>query len=220
MIKTPSLIAAYNFNGNANDESGNGYNCAGTATLADSIFGQSANFDGSQYLSTQNNVNLSSTDKLTICFWIKFSSTTIQIVSEQSANFNCANAFVISINDAGGTGSIQFADRILVIEYNVSYTSKKYNDGKWHFVAITSDRSQDALNKTNIYVDSVKDTVLHPTIRSDLSGNYSSFPLFLGSRNNSQYFFNGQLTRFKIYKKILSFEDIKRIYEGFSPLNG
>lgn len=225
MIKTPSNVFALNCNGNFNDESGNGYNCTGTATLADSQFGQCASFNGSQYLSTQNNVDLSSTDKLTICFWIKFTGTTLQIISEQSANFNLNNAFMIDISDAGGAGAIQFADRNYPYrsgntDYNISYTSKKYNDGNWHFVTITSDRTQNALNQTSIYVDLIKDTVLHPTFRADLSGNYSSLPLFLGSRNNSQYFFNGQLTRFKIYKKILSFEDIKRIYEGFSPLNG
>ena len=218
MIKIPSLVAAYNFNGNANDESGNGYNCAGTATLADSQFGQCANFNGSQYLSTQNNVDLSNTDKITICFWIKFTGTTVQIIAENSVNFNAYNAFGIDHSEFGGAGSIQFSDHIS--GYNISYTSKKYNDGNWHFVAITSDRSQNALNQTSIYVDLIKDTVLNYSYRSDLSGNYSSFPLFLASRNNSRYFFSGQLDRFRIYNKILSFEDIKRIYEGFSPLNG
>ena len=219
MIVTPLLKVAYNFNGNKNDESGYAHNLTGTATIVDGNIGQCANFNGSQYLSS-NNIDLSDTDKLTICFWIKFSKTSLQIIAENSVNFNNNNnAFLIDHSEYGSFGAIQFSDHATQ-GYNISYTSKSYNDGKWHFVAITSDRSQNALNQTSIYVDLVKDTILHSEYRSDLPGNYSTFPLFLGSRNNSQYFFNGQISRFHIYKKILSLTDIQRIYECSTPLNG
>lgn len=227
MIKIPSNVFALNCNGNFNDESGNGHNCTGIATLSYSQFGQCVNFNGTQYLGTQNNVDLSNTDKLTICFRIKFNETAnigTKIILEFSQDFKLNNSFMIAINDIGGVGRLEFVDKnnenISYIYSNYTYTNNSYGDNNWHFFAITNDRSINNKIRCNIYVDLINDSNHTNAIKEIVTGNYSSQKIFIGARNTSSLFFNGQLDEFKIYNKILNLEDIKRIYEGFSPLNG
>ncbi len=65
------LVAYYPFNGNANDESGNGHNGteSGGVTYGDGVIGKAANFDGKDDHIRVSNLNLEFTD-FTVSFWI------------------------------------------------------------------------------------------------------------------------------------------------------
>jgi hypothetical protein len=102
---TTGLVAFYPFNGNANDESGNGNN--GTvygATLATDRFGKgnsAYNFDGnSQYISVVSN-NLPKNDR-TISAWINIpNSTYIGMLMGYGGDGNCGTSYFIGINHRG-----------------------------------------------------------------------------------------------------------------------
>jgi hypothetical protein len=68
---TDGLVAYYPFNGNANDESGNGRNGteSGGVTYGEGVIGKAANFDGRDDHIKVSNLNLEFTD-FTVSFWI------------------------------------------------------------------------------------------------------------------------------------------------------
>ena len=72
MLVTKNLKAYYRFEGNANDNSGNGHN--GTvvgATLATGKFGRCYSFDGSDdYISVGDHADLRLAGALTIATWV------------------------------------------------------------------------------------------------------------------------------------------------------
>ena len=96
---------------------------------------------------------------------------------------------------------------------NVVYTTTGYNDGKWHYFVAVSDRSKDGLNQIKLYVDGVENTIHYSPYITDLTGNYGTYPLYLGSRGGTTYFHQGFLDEVRIYNRALSAEEIKRHYE-------
>ena len=198
------------------DFSGNGKNAtlyAGVSRVASTSCqtGKCLQFDGSSGYTKAESVDISSTDKISIAFWIKFTGTTVKIPLEHSVNFNSNNAFYIGHSSRGVVGSLQFSDHNS--GYNMVYTNQAYNDGNWHYVVMISDRSL-GINQSSIYVDGTEDTVLDATYRTDLSGNYGNFDLYIGSRAGSSYFLNGSLDDVRIYSRALSEYEVRRLYEG------
>jgi hypothetical protein len=170
-------------------------------------------FDGVDDYGNINNFNVSNTDKITVSMWVKFTiANQGKIIFENSTNFNSYNAFVVDHSEYGGVGSLQFSDHMSA-GYNIAYTTAGYNDGKWHYFVAVSDRSKDALNQIKLYVDGVENTIHHSTLRTDLTGNYGTYPLYLASRAGTSVFYSGILDEVQIYNRALSAEEIKRHYE-------
>jgi hypothetical protein len=197
------------------DLSGNRYASSLTNGPAyNSENGGSIMFDGTNdYAKTNTTLNLSNTDKISVEVWLKFTATSLQVIAEHSTNFNANNAFLMDINEIGGTGSFQFGDKGPQ-GYNISYTKTGFNDGKWHCFTSTSDRTQSATQQIKIYADSVLDTTLSDAYRADITSSYSNYDLYLATRAGTSFFYSGSISSIKIYNRILTPEEVLQNYNA------
>jgi hypothetical protein len=202
------------FNGSGStwtDISGNGNN----GTLFNGVGYTSANngalvFDGvNDYVVTNNNLDLSSTDKLSIQIILKTATTGIEMIMEHSIDWNSNNAFGVIQN----SDKIQFTDKNQ--GYNVRNSIAAINDNNWHLFSATTDRSLNATDQTLIYIDNnAPSSAIVPTLANDNSGNYTSHKLYIGSRAGSSYRFNGTIAQVLIYNRVLTAAEIQQNYNA------
>ena len=198
----PGLVAYYPFDGNANDESGNGYNGTVISTLpAKDRFGignHAYEFDGTSSQINIDGLTFANTS-FSISFWSKRKSTP-------------DNAFVLShgrwgSRDSGihvgyrGDGSFTFA--FYLDDLNTKSDQSDF-DGQWHSWMVTYDAASRA---RNIYKDGL------PLVSDTSSGTYSaSGTLRIGRAWDIGYFFNGFIDDVRIYDRALSVEDVAVLY--------
>ncbi len=139
-IDLPLPIAYYPFNGNADDETGNGYDGAALgATLTTDRNGNknsAYSFDGEDdyialdmFYGEGAGAVSDSIDELTVCAWIKVSSSSS---SMRVVSFDYPNFWELFVSDGHVIlASIRYGDPDAVI------TSGKYNDDQWHFICGT-----------------------------------------------------------------------------------
>lgn len=202
--------ASYPGTGNVwNDISGNGNH----GTLINGVAYTSANsgaliFDGvNDYFVTNNNLNLSDTDKLTVQIILKTATTGEEMIMEHSINWNSNNAFGVIQN----SNKIQFTDKNQ--GYNTYNSVATINDNNWHLLSASTDRSLGANDQTLIYIDgNDPNSVNVPGLNSDNNGNFTSHKLYLGARAGSSYYFNGTIAQALIYNRVLTAEEIQQNY--------
>ncbi len=216
-IPTNGLVAYYPFNGNANDESGNGYN--GTPsngpTLSIDRFGNSAkaySFDGvDDYIdcgNPPNNVfNLLIGETKTISLWFR--------TSQQATNISV----LLSKDDyPGGTVSSRNGYDILMynnsykLGFEVLYQTANYanssespvNDWHWHHVIGVMSNSY---NK--FFLDGV---LISEREFSSVSVEVS-YNLTIGKHSNNTFDkFNGIIDDLRIYNRALTEPEIQALY--------
>ena len=207
------LIAYYPFNGNVNDESGNGN--SGTvygATLASDRFGNTNSayyFNGtSDYIEVPHSESLNFQNELTLAVWVK---------SDEPIN---PETYVIAKGD-----EVPFSLRVktgfydFVIGNNrlssiVSPTSTTPREDVWHFIVGTYDGTI-----AKIYIDGIlEDSDLYS--QNMLSNNNQmQFGHRPSSRNSSIVYYKGAIDDIRIYDRALSIEEILELYnEGESGL--
>ena len=160
-------------------------------------------FNGTgSYMVTPKSVNLTSTDKLTICFRAKFttSATTSQILVENSSNSNNNNSFMVI--GYVGTGAI-FVRSHDTLSNDFMTTSGGFGDGNWHSYFITIDRSQTQANEIKVYVDGVLQSGTYPTA-NNTSGSFGTFPMYFGMRGGISTPLNGAMSDIEIWATALS----------------
>lgn len=209
MIVTPSLIDAFEFNGNANGIRGTVGTVSG-ATLVNCNFGQAYNFqNATDYLTYQYNQNYD-VSEMTICFWCNIE------------NINKIISFLVHRGSNGWSGWAVLYYNGLIIDFgggNLRWTTGfLFSVNKWTHISITKSTIN---NQRKLYVDGK----LHSQINIQSPVSTYSRPLLVsrdlyGESTGNYYNLNGQMTKIKLFNKTLSDTDIKRIYEGFSPLNG
>ncbi|WP_248903995.1 BspA family leucine-rich repeat surface protein [Flavobacterium sp. K5-23] len=201
-----SNITSYSGSGTAwNDLSGNGNN----GTLKNGVSYSSSNngfliFDGTNdYVVTDTNLDLSSTDKLTIQLILKTASTATAMVLEHSVDWNSNNAFGI----LSTSNKMQITDHNQ--NYNVYNSVAAINDNNWHLLSTTMDRSLGANDQSLIYIDgNAPNKVNVPGLNSDNNGNFTSHKLYLSSRAGSAHFYSGNIAQVLIYKRVLTADEI------------
>jgi hypothetical protein len=198
--------------GNGNNgtlNNGVGYNSADGGALV---------FDGANdFFVTNSNLDLSDTDKITIQIILKSSLSNVRIPLEHSTNWNLNNSFGLAFGDTGGKMYVTDHNQ----GYNTSLTSSSMIDGNWHFFGATLDRSLGDNNQNVVYVDGVLNdggTISGQT--TDNSGNYGNFPLFIGSRAGSSYFFNGKIAHVLIYKRVLTAAEMQQNFNALKARYG
>ena len=109
-VPSNGLVGWWPFNGNANDESGNGNNgTVNGATLTTDRFGnanQAYGFDGvNDIISLQNSSNFNFNNGKAISFWVKINAFPISgesiLISQQSSSSTSAIGFNISVSSSG-----------------------------------------------------------------------------------------------------------------------
>lgn len=209
------LVAYYPFNGNANDESGNGnHGTVNGATLATDRFGNSDSayeFDGStNYISITNNptINIKTAASSTISFWLKHATqnNAKYMISKYKGSFGEPSYAI-------GTGSN--GDSYSWHEFTASNGIQSrgnidLNDNQWHHITNVFKSGE----SVSLYVDGVLD-VQHATAHTGSISNLRD--LTIGCGSNIAQHYNGDIDDIKIYNKALTLQEIQNLY-NFNPL--
>lgn len=212
------------------DLSGNGYH----GELFNGVSYSSLNngaivFDGVDDRVSTGNIDLSATNKISVCFWCKIlayteTAGTGKIIFEISNNFNSSlfgcnvayadasnglfTGFPITLNLKGNNG------------YNLSGFSKTLvNDLQWHYWCCIFDKSlgsADGVQETILYIDGVERsaTMNIPAYRINNTNNFGGVPLHIGQRTGNVAPANVQISNFQIYNKVLSSAEILQNYNA------
>ncbi|NOU17000.1 MAG: T9SS type A sorting domain-containing protein [Bacteroidales bacterium] len=205
------LVAYYPFNGNANDESGNGNNgTVNGATLSTDRFGnanKSYSFDGvNNYISIPYFSNLNITNDLTVETWINPFRVDINdqfIVSR--CNPSIGNGWSLELKNS----SLKLQARIGgVWDLPIQTPQGAIMASIWQHIAMTYNGS-----KVKIYINGALNTTY------DVSGTISSdnSDLFFGRAQNAGWYYNGDIDDLHIYNRALNDQEIQALYNEQLP---
>lgn len=200
-VPTDSLVGWWPFNGNANDESGNGNNgnvYGATLTsdrngVSNAAYDYNGSYDHIQY----GNYLLNSPSEYTISAWVKFDNATqYSYVFSQATNGEiqvaCSNGNVISWNKLTSGGSTSIGTTIP-------------DTTQWHhIVAVFNDNN----NTLDFYLDQTR-------FSTSFSSNLAAFngPALTGRQSNvNANFFNGKIDDLGIWNRALDSIEVYNLY--------
>ena len=168
------------------------------------------NFSGSGTALNTSNLDLTYTKSISISFWFKTSRTSLQILFELGTGGN--DGFFIGMSEYGVNGAIELAsNNISPSGWFLKYSSGSYNDNKWHHGICILDRT--VSDQIKIYIDNILDSS-----NTGLSTTNNKFflnsTLYIGSRANSSYLYQGYMSQIMIYDRILSTSEITQLYDS------
>jgi hypothetical protein len=236
-VPTNGLVGWWPFNGNANDESGNGNNgTVNGAVLSTDRFGslnKSFYLDGiSNYIGVNlNSINnqFTSSQNISISLWIKTNDLYGGVLSFRNQNTNVifnnnigklSNAissnpgkigFLVRDDNSGGTGLY-------------SWGSNNVSDGSWHNIIIIRDNT----GKISIYIDGVLSSVSASGQNGSLTFTTSRMafgaelywalggPGCLSCNTIDDQFINGNIDDIAIWNRALSQQEITALYNAQS----
>jgi hypothetical protein len=155
-------------------------------------------------------ISFERTDPFSIEFWIKFTSTTSQIIISKQVSIGVFEGFLVNAVN----GNIRFVIRdvngnILAIE-----TVNTYNDNVFHHIVATYDGSS-IIGGLNLYVDNVLDTVINTALPLDSTIiNTSNFQLSGRDGNNNTLLSSTIIDEVVIYDREISVADITFRWNG------
>lgn len=200
------LVAYYPFNGNANDESGNGNNgTVNGATLTTDRNGNANSaysFNGTNaYILLNNTTTLNFTSAaFTLAALAKFDQTNTD--NMLVAKHICGNVsgYFLGVGNYGGPSNV--FDFFVNSDWRL-HTTETYNDGKWHLVVGVYDGATQYL-----YVDGVLKVSQAKTYVNTNTTNIT-----IGSATNCAYF-NGAIDEARLYDRAISVSEIQELYSG------
>jgi hypothetical protein len=217
------LVAYYPFNGNANDESGNGNDgTVNGATLTQDRFGNensAYSFDGvDDYIDIGNNSTLKPQLPVTISLWVNLNenSTDDFLFSNNFTNDSYSGVFISVANDLGTVG-IHFGDGGYPSPQNrrTKWGTSIIEVGEWYHIAGVLRSFSDM----DIYINATND-----------GGNYEGYASSLEYDSNSgnigrmdQSSFNPPVYSYstiddiRFYNRALSEDEIESLYTGELP---
>lgn len=207
---TNGLSAYYPFNGNANDESGNGNNGTVTgATLVADRFGNSSSaysFNGTSNYINCGTSTFGITNRVSVCCWMKLvnSFTTPNRNLLAKYNWTQDRGFQLGTTPQGNIG---FGGRDGNNEYSgTGSTTFSLADNQWHFLVSICDS-----NLWQLWVDGI--LKLEYNSNNINTSIISSDPLCIGKlwQDNSG-FYSGYLDDIRIYNRVLNSSEISSLY--------
>jgi len=209
-VPTEGLVAWYPFNGNANDESGNGYDgVVQGASLSENRFGienQSFSFDGmDDYISVSNDFNF---NELTVSVWIKqnqFAETYSAIIDRSLTN----NIGWWIEDNAVSYDSLLFTGGVASGNYFRTQAARPQPNAWTHIGALYSSGNQ------QLFINGV-------LVDQDVNSLMLQFPevtMFLGKRTNSA-FWDGSIDDVGIWNRALTEDEILALYNAEPPVPG
>ncbi|MFM8443832.1 MAG: LamG domain-containing protein [Methylococcus sp.] len=223
------LVAYYLFNGNANDESGNGFNGAvNGATLTEDRFGSldsAYDFNGADNFILIRDplpLKLKIQNKITLSAWIK--------ITGMPPNKDTLGMVVGSQCDAcGRVGASIFVDGRVNPDSQTGIPSRhihfQIGDGSWHatnsktqlplnrWVHIVATRTANANGK--IYYNGVSQAVASAAWAGKIS--YDGTELSIGRQKDLNRYFFGQIDNVRIYNRALSPAEVLSLYKTEYP---
>lgn len=221
-----NLVAYYPFNGNANDESGNGNNgIVNGATLTADRFGNAGkayHFTNPNYIEVLNS-NLFG-DEFTVSYWFKIgyyfgqrgvmSNVAIPNGGFQQVFDGTAFSYILGYSFVGGYSPNYFY---------ANYTMQE-PVGQWHHVAVTYKKLGTYSSESKLYINGV----LKRTDAHSMPITFTPNATFYIGQNHGGLNFEGDLDDIKIYNRILSPNEIAQLADialmpnllVYLPLNG
>jgi len=216
-LPVQGLIAYYPFNGNANDESGNGYNgMVNGATLTTDRFG---NPNKAYYFNSSLNSTITTqfpgilgSNPRTISFWQTSDNTTNSISmgygGSYSYNATPGSCFVLAVQKIN-TNQVQAAADLKL--GGISYVINDNGSAWHHYCFIVPNISQPQTRDVQIY----RDGILMTTVNSDWGdvaiNTVADVNFIIGQFVASQAF-QGSLDDIRIYNRALSVQEIQQLY--------
>jgi len=204
---TKGLVAYYEFEGNADDSSGNGNNgvAHGGVTYLEGVIGQAGSFDGvDDKIIVNNDLSLNfNTSQFSISAWVNTSQHKIwkRIVTKRGAT-NIENWYSLAIHNGKARFEI-YASKNLDSNIDIS-------DNSWHLITITRNSEN---RKFSMYIDGIFEISMVDEGKNLDSANA---PLEIGIWNNEYYdnsIFKGLIDDLRIYNRALTTEEIKKLYK-------
>ena len=209
-LPTNGLVGWWPFNGNANDESGNGNNgTVNGATLTADRNGNansSYSFNGSQNIDFGKLQEFKSSSPFTVSIWFKtiYPNQGCLFSRGDYAQMNQIKGQIVTINN---NDVVEFGMRGNGFEQNVR-SKKTVTDNKWHHAIW----SHDGDGKISIYIDGKLEN-------SGIINNLSNlqFNLVLANLGNTGYYFKGLLDDFAVWNRALTQKEITALYTSTPP---
>jgi hypothetical protein len=221
----PSLVAYYPFNGNANDESGNGHHgIVNGAILISDRFGNANSayyFDGiDDEIFMGYHSRLDILGDITICAWFKTETPQWgSLVSnfDQHIPDNGYELCVGSLYEKGGFIYFEFAENDVKDGFS---TNNSFNDGQWHFVSVVL--APDGISKGKVYVDGIEQAGYDRELGRDpipSIGATPDYPFKIGAASNrrgseADANFEGIIDDVRIYDGALNYAEIELLFQS------
>ncbi len=214
------LAAYYPFNGNANDESGNGNNgTVNGATPTTGLLGSAYSFDGindSIRVPDADGLDPYSTQEITIATWLNLPSYQTQngsyvwgIVGKTVTSGRENGGFVLDIRNANSpspsdVGKLHFGIVYDGLHFQYAWSDTLVPLNQWVHVAFTHDAS----NNSNFYINGQpagSDTTITQTFEN------TSHDLWIGHSGSFADYFYGGMDDVRLYNRALSADEIKQL---------
>jgi hypothetical protein len=238
-VTPPSgLVSWWPGDGSANDiQDGNNGTLQGSVTFVPGEVGQAFSFNGSSWVTTVNEANLSfeRTNTFSIDAWVRTTTTSgnMFVVSKRQL-VSPYKGYALIIDNGqtpkcystdptpAGAGWLQFLldgsdtsdcprDHAVIV-----YGTTNVNDGQWHHVAATYDGSSIAAG-VKLYVDGAIQTnlVIADNLGINSTTNSEGFVIGAGSGNGPQPF-SGDIDEIDVFNRVLSQAEIQAIVSAGS----
>ncbi|MBT1706489.1 LamG domain-containing protein, partial [Chryseosolibacter indicus] len=219
-VNSQGLLGYYPFEGNSNDGSGLGnhalvYGGAGLAT--DAINGQCYNLDGSDdYIELIDNTDLDfGSGDFSVSFWVRKNANTSGWDNSAGVNkwnntsMAGSNEWQVGLSTAAANNLPMFSIESGTVQYSV-YGSTNLNVNTWYHLAAVRRAGQ-----LFLYVNGVQQGT--PVNVGNVSVNNVGRPLWIG-KTGAGYNTAALYDDVSIYKRGLSVEEVKQLYQRSGPL--
>jgi hypothetical protein len=205
-IPTNGLVGWWPFNGNANDESGNGNNGTiyGAVPTTDRLGNDASayTFDGqNDFIDTPLGINGNFTNEISIGFWLKGDQIvpdqgmiTLRNASQQFTGFTDFNGISFVVSGVG--------QGVLVINSNVDVI-----DDNWHYIVGTYNGNELKLYVDNLEIGNLTAPFSQLLIQSTFRFGHDDEPFYGDVR-----YLNGTLDDIGIWNRALTQEEITSIF--------
>jgi len=212
VLPTEGLVAYYPFNGNANDESGNGnHGTVHGATLTEDRFSNpnsAYSFDGnSDYIQT-NFEGVLGIQARTICVWFSTNSNSVQNLLYYGSrglgrNISCAINGWNAINQNG----IVFDIGSTAILYEGDVVNNNWIFVVWRIMENSIAKDAEIFLNSNAITNT-----LYEYYPNRLINTSNDHPLMIGNKAVDNFYFNGYIDDIRIYNRALSEAEIQALY--------
>lgn len=212
-IPTNGLVGSWPFNGNANDESGNGNNgTVSGASLTTDRFGNpnlAYSFDGeNDYIAIAPSSLVDNETAATLSFWIKRDVNDDYGLPIHTGNQGCLNTQVKKDSVLVAVCTNSSYDGSAPTEFAVKWTY--IQQSQWNHIILSYDG---AAKNLKIYLNGIlsKETFAEGNIWSPQS-SYLAFGVYYLFGNPNHGYYKGILDDVMLYNRALSENEIKNIY--------
>jgi hypothetical protein len=200
-VPTNGLVGWWPFNGNANDESGNGNNgTVNGATLTADRNGKANSaysFDGKSWISTISNFDQ---NNRSISVWFRNDSQNNSVsdfINNDYSDLKYGHTIIGMMSN----------EELNIQSGNYGVRTNKFMINKWNFVLITRDDSITKYYLNGEFIYKEKNDNIN-------SKNSISNRLRVGASRTNELFFTGLIDDIAIYNRALTQEEITNLYKG------